>query len=65
MTLQLLCGVLATGTLWKLSERSFKDSMSSGFVGNGQTVAESIANSVERHLANRDLTSVHRPLTQA
>jgi len=62
MTLQLLCGVFATGTLWKLSETSFKDSMSSGFVANGQTVAESIANSVERHLANRDLTSVQSAL---
>lgn len=62
MTLQLLCGVLATGILWKLSESSIKDSMSSGFVGNGQTIAESIANSVERHLANRDLTSVQSAL---
>jgi len=62
MTLQLLCAVLATAILWTLSERSFKDSMSSGFVANGQTVAESIANSVERHLANRDLTSVQSAL---
>jgi two-component system sensor histidine kinase/response regulator len=36
--------------------------MSTGFVANGQTVAESVANSVERHLANRDLTSVQSAL---
>src|SRR5260370_28029416 len=62
MTLQLLCAILATAILWKLSDRSFNDSMSAGFVANGQTVAESVANSVERHLANRDLTSVQSAL---
>src|SRR5438105_1212625 len=62
MTLQLLCAVLATAILWKLSDRSFTESMSGSFVTNGQTVAESIANSVERHLANRDLTSVQSAL---
>jgi signal transduction histidine kinase/DNA-binding response OmpR family regulator len=62
MTLQLLCAILATAILWKLSDRSFNESMSAGFVANGQTVAESVANSVERHLANRDLTSVQSAL---
>src|SRR5260221_11124200 len=62
MTVQLLCAVLATAILWKLSDRSFTESMSSGFVANGHTVAESIASSVERHLCNRDLTSVQSAL---
>ena len=36
--------------------------MSSGFVANGQTVAESISKAVELDLANRDYTSVQSAL---
>ena len=62
MTVQLLCAAVATAVLWKLSDRSFTESMSGEFVTNGQTVAESVATSVERDLASHDLTSVQSVL---
>jgi two-component system chemotaxis sensor kinase CheA len=62
MLVQLLCAALATAILWKLSDRSFKESLQGEFVTNGQTVAESVATSVERHLAGHDITSVQSVL---
>ena len=47
MTAQLLCAILASVVLWKLSERSITEAMTSGFEANGRTIAESIAKSVE------------------
>ena len=65
MTAQLLCAVLATAVLWKLSEREITQSMSNSFAANGRTVAESIARAVELNLANRDVVSVQSALDES
>jgi signal transduction histidine kinase/CheY-like chemotaxis protein len=62
ITVLLLCSIVATAVLWLLSDRDITAAMSNGFTSRGQSVAESIAKSVELNLANRDVTSVQSAL---
>ncbi len=62
IALQLLCAVLGTAVLWKLSEHRLTELMSNGFLTNGETVAASISKAVEVSLASRDVTSVQSTL---
>ncbi len=62
MTLQLVCALMALAVLWKLSDRTFTETMSKGFLTNAETVGGSLSKAVELPMANRDFTSVQSAL---
>ena len=59
---QLLAGIFAISVLDYLLDQRLRKQIYGGFVTHGQTVAESLARSVEPQLANRDLTLVQSAL---
>jgi signal transduction histidine kinase len=65
MTLQLFCALVALVVLWKLSDRTFTETMSKGFLTNAETVGASLSKEMELPVANRDFTAVQSALDSA
>jgi len=60
--LQVVSALITASVLWTLSERSFTESLSNGFMTNGQTIAATVARSVELPMANRDIGAIQAAL---